>query len=158
MDPSYVYQSLANRRVGYDQLMWQVPAIALAAQAVLVAASINDELRKEPRLILLALALLVGALSLQLFAKQRFHEQVDTRYLARWEQGIQMWPVDGLTPHDHATRATGDSGTSKVEQLGVRRGALARLPSFLLWFVGLLLFNLGIGALLVLTVTGTLFG
>lgn len=81
VDPSYAYQALAARRVSYDQMLWQVPAISPAAQAVLVGASLGDQLAVWPRLALLVMALGIGYLSLQLMAKQKFHEQVDINYL-----------------------------------------------------------------------------
>ena len=44
----------------------------------------------------LLLAIAFALLSMQLMAKQRLHEQVDTRYLARWERAVGIVPVEGF--------------------------------------------------------------
>ena len=43
LDESAVYQALVARRISYDQMMWQVPALSMAAQAFLIATGVDGD-------------------------------------------------------------------------------------------------------------------
>ena len=71
-DANAVYQAISARRISYDQMMWQVPALSLTAQSFLVAIAVNTGLGSGVRVLALFLAMVSGALAMQLMAKQRF--------------------------------------------------------------------------------------
>jgi hypothetical protein len=153
LDPGAVYQAVSARRISFDQMMWQVPALSLTAQSLLVAVSVNRDVDRLVRALALVLAIAFALLSMQLMAKQRFHEQVDSRYLAKWERAAGIVPVEGFAPHDRAASPwsgnTGTTGPSKADVLGIKAGRLVRLSSYTCWMWGLRLFLTAMVALLI---------
>lgn len=146
IDPNAVYQALASRRIAYDQMMWQAPALSITAQSFLVTVGVNVDLTLAVRVLALLLAASSGVLSMQLMAKQRFHEQVDSQYLREWEHLSGMMPVGGFTPHDHALT---NQPLSKADALGVTAGRWVRQSSYRWWMWGLRLFLIAAVGLLV---------
>jgi hypothetical protein len=144
-DAGAVYQAISARRISYDQMMWQVPALSLTAQSFLVAIAVNTGLVSAVRVLALFLAMVSGALTMQLMAKQRFHEQVDTLYLREWETSSQMFLIKGFTPHDHAI----SSGPGKAATLGITPSRWVRLSSYWCWMWGLRLFMISMVGLLI---------
>ena len=142
-DPSAVYQTLSARRISYDQMMWQVPALSLTAQAFLVAIAVNTALSRVVRVLALFLAMVSGALAMQLMAKQRFHEQVDTAYLHKWEASSRTLLVAGFAPHDHAI------SSGKAASLGITPTRWVRASSYRCWMWGLRLFMISMVGLLI---------
>lgn len=144
-----VYEAVSARRVAYDQLMWQVPALNLTAQAFLVNVGVGASAPLGVRALALLLGALSGGLSLQLMAKQRFHEQIDAAYLRAWEREADLRPVAGLAPHDHAYR-------EKAVALGIKRSFWVGLSSYALWIWGLRGFSVAsLGLLVWLLMAGT---
>lgn len=144
-DANAVYQAISARRISYDQMMWQVPALSLTAQSFLVAIAVNTGLGSGVRVLALFLAMVSGALAMQLMAKQRFHEQVDTLYLREWEASSGVLLVAGFTPHDHAI----SSGPGKAAALGITPSRWVRLSSYRCWMWGLRLFMISMVGLLI---------
>jgi hypothetical protein len=144
-DANAVYQAISARRISYDQMMWQVPALSLTAQSFLVAIAVNTGLGSAVRVLALFLAMISGALTMQLMAKQRFHEQVDTLYLRKWEASSPILVVGGFTPHDHAI----SSGPGKAAALGITPSRWVRLSSYRCWMWGLRLFMISMIGLLI---------
>jgi hypothetical protein len=142
-DAGAVYEAVSARRISFDQMMWQVPALSLTAQAFLVAIAVNTDLNRVVRVLAILLATVSGALAMQLMAKQRFHEQVDTAYLNQWEQSSRLFMVMGFTPHDHAI------ASGKAEALGITPNRWVRASSYLWWMWGLRLFMISMTGLLI---------
>lgn len=135
IDAGAVYSATAARRVAFDQMLWQVPALSLAAQSLLVTVGVDRDNDAMVRVLALLLATLFAVLSIQLMAKQRFGVQVDTQYLKRWEHARGM-TVEGFAPHDHPTQDTVD-GQSKADSLKVPSGWFVSRSSYTLWTWGL---------------------
>ena len=68
------YPIIAARRQGYDSLLWQVPAIGIAAQGFLVAAALGGDALPSLSALLLFSAATVGVAVIWLFQRLRFHE------------------------------------------------------------------------------------
>ena len=81
------------------------------------------------------LAALLGALSMQLMAKQRLHEQMDTKYLAEWEKQVGATAVQGFAPHDPFRHQI--DGIRKVTALELQAGWWSAKSSYRLWMWGL---------------------
>ena len=79
------YAVVSARRTAYDSLLWQVPALGVAAQGFLVAAALNKDTATVLSAGLLVFSSLVGTAVLWLFKKLRFHETSDTRLLNAYE-------------------------------------------------------------------------
>ena len=79
------YQLICARRQSYDSFLWQTPGLAMAAQAFLIAASIDEKTTQLDAVILAIFSLFVGLASLQLLMKHRHCEVEDSELLAEYE-------------------------------------------------------------------------
>lgn len=79
------YQIICNRRQSFDNLVWQTPPLATAAQAFLLAASFSADTVKTNSVILAMFSAIVGLASVQLMAKHRHGEIEDAECLSRFE-------------------------------------------------------------------------
>jgi hypothetical protein len=114
------YQVLCNRRQAFDNLVWQTPPLATAAQAFLLAASFDSDATKQNSIILAVFSGLVGLASVQLMAKHRHGEIEDAELLSRYEaENI----ADGFSIL-HGKRSPGF----------VKFNILTRFSSFRVWF------------------------
>jgi len=80
------YKLISARRNAFNQLIWQVPTLATASQAFLLAASLNPLIAPTTSLILACFSLVVGLASIQLMAKHRHLEMVDSELLSQFEK------------------------------------------------------------------------
>lgn len=87
------YSIVAARRQGYDNLLWQVPAIGVAAQGFLVAAALGKVTAPSLSSFLLFSGSVVGIATIWLFRRLRFHEVADSELLKEYEQSRE---VDGF--------------------------------------------------------------
>ena len=76
-----VYAAVAARRDDFDGRMWQVPALALTAHAFLLTSALNTGGPRLPRVFAAVLGLVLSGLSMQLMAKHRYIEVLDSRLL-----------------------------------------------------------------------------
>ena len=87
-----VYQVVAARRLQWDNLVWQVPALCLTAQAFLFTIAIGGTTSRLARIIASVLALLITVLCTTLMARHRQSEIHDANWLARFE-GVE-WKTE----------------------------------------------------------------
>ena len=71
-----VYAAVAARRNLSDQLLWQVPPLAIASQAFLLTIALGGDAAQASRITAALLAVLLCLVSLQLMAKFRVVERV----------------------------------------------------------------------------------
>ncbi|MGJ5832818.1 hypothetical protein [Streptomyces ossamyceticus] len=90
-----VYQVVAARRMQWDALLWQVPALSLTAQAFLFTIALGSDSSRYARVIASALAIVMSVLSLHLMARHRQAEVTDAHWLADYEQRHFGNPVHG---------------------------------------------------------------
>jgi len=108
---STVYQVIGTRRIAYDTLMWQIPALGLAAQAFLLTIAFGADSSRSSRLVAGVLAMMVAFVAVQTMHKHRANETTDSLILERLEEenGIEVMP--GVHPHarpDIRGRAVGN--------------------------------------------------
>jgi hypothetical protein len=142
------YQVQASRRLGYDTLMWQTPALSLTAQSFLFAAALSSNVTAAARLIAMSLALIISIISIQLMTKHRHHEKLDSLTLEIMEQQHGLLPL-------HRRSRERSSGA------GLSENWFVRTSSFRVWILGLSLFGvaaLGIIAVTILQMIGILHG
>ncbi|HZC04904.1 MAG TPA: hypothetical protein VE338_04625 [Ktedonobacterales bacterium] len=137
-----IYQVLGARRLGYDSMMWQVPALSFTAQAFLLTIALGGGLGVT-RLTSAALALIIAVISMQLMAKHRFNEEIDSRLLEAFERRFQIEDIFGCPPHSSPNQRmrtvnTGDGLYSAVSP--VRKPWYVSISSYRLWQRGLGLF------------------
>lgn len=80
------YSIVAARRQGYDSLLWQVPALGVAAQGFLVSAAVAKDTSHILAAGLLLAASVVGAAIAWLFRKLRMNEIADSELLIQHEK------------------------------------------------------------------------
>lgn len=79
------YAILCARRQSFDNLVWQTPSLATAAQAFLIAAAFDSGSTPINSLILASFSGVVGLASIQLIAKHRHNEVEDSEILKKYE-------------------------------------------------------------------------
>ncbi len=124
-----LYEIVAHRRMQYDGMMWQVPALSLTAQAFLLTIAVGPDSSPVARVVSGLLSAVIALISVQLMTKHRRHESVDSRWLEKFERDRGLEPV-------HAPPR------GRAEALGLRRATwLERLSSFDVWRFGLVAFG-----------------
>jgi hypothetical protein len=87
-----VFSTLEDRRRSFEQVMWQVPSLSIAAQAFLFSAAFASDTPRYARVIVLLLGIAAVLAALQLLAKHRYleslHGQVESLCLGKlgWPQ------------------------------------------------------------------------
>ncbi len=119
------YELVALRRMQYDALMWQVPALSLTAQAFLLTISLGSQSSPTARISTALLAALTAVISVQLLAKHRRHENIDNLWLECYEQEHEMLAVH-CRPEQRAQALNMIKSSWLVSQ-----------PSYRLWRAGL---------------------
>jgi hypothetical protein len=138
------YTAVVARRAHFDQLLWQVPVISLAAQAFLFSIALSPETAQTSKIIASFLSVVMTLLSLHLMVKHRQAEVADSQWLEAYEKnsappaGVPAWPMHGQTWARYRKSVDPNIG-------GL--GALSRLPGFRTWTWGLSLF--GVAAIVV---------
>lgn len=147
-----VYQAVAARRLQWDHLVWQVPALSLTAQAFLFTIAVGGTTARPARIIASLLAVVITVLCTTLMARQRQAEIHDAHWLADFEAaewnkepapGELDYRVHGPAFRDKRTRAKVYGGWADY--------IVRPLPGYKTWIGGLLTF--GAAALLVLTLS-----
>jgi hypothetical protein len=80
-----VYEAVNVRRIAFDNLMWQVPALGLTAQAFLLTITLDEDDGFVARLVAGGLGLAMSIISAQLMLKHRQNEEIDRRLLELME-------------------------------------------------------------------------
>ena len=93
------YQTVSARRLQYESLMWQVPALSLSAQAFLLSIALGSSTADIPRQISSALACLVAVISMHLLAKHRYLEELEAKTLHNLEHKLNMLHVHSTIEH-----------------------------------------------------------
>lgn len=152
-----IWQTIASRRATYDTMMWQTPALGLAAQAFLFTLALAPDTFPTGRLIAASLSLTLSVLVLQLMAKHRHLESRDTLLLESLERSLGFSEALGSLPHGRMI----DRYPPALMQFAPPEGRVASLAaravglkSFRVWMVGQSLFGLAAIAVIVMVVIG----
>ena len=138
-----VAHSVEQRRVSINQLMWQVPALALAAQAFLLTVVLGADTSPPARAVAAGTAAILMGLTWHLFRRHRILEVGYSRWLERFEERNGLPPI-----HRHDVLAGGAPARDEQSQVGP---ALAFLrSSAAIWRAALLALTFAYIALLVI--------
>ncbi|KZV98264.1 hypothetical protein EXIGLDRAFT_728728 [Exidia glandulosa HHB12029] len=140
-----VYQTVANRRLAFDNMTWQVPIMALTAHAFLFTIALDAETRPLARYISMILSLIITFLTCRLFIGHMIREVADRAWLQEFEN--TFLPEIGRV-HVKGWRFRKAVNKNKA---GWMR-PLFWLPAFQLWRDGLVV--MGLIAVAVIIVTG----
>src|SRR5689334_1080049 len=147
-----VYQVVAARRLQFDNLVWQVPALSLTAQAFLFTIAIGGTTSRPARIIASLLAIVITVLCTTLMARHRQSEIHDANWLAAFEAdewktapaaGDLDFRVHGLAFREKRGKGSVDGGWTE--------SIVRPLPGYKTWIAGLLVF--GAAALVTLAVS-----
>jgi len=139
-----VYGAISSRRTAFDTLMWQVPALGLAAQAFLLTIAFGSKSSDTARCVAGGLSVVVALVAIQTMLKHRANEKTDTLILEKIELALGIRLGEGSSPHQ--------SPKSRGRAIGndLIYGCLARLRSVALWVTSLLCFAAaGIAAIVI---------
>jgi hypothetical protein len=95
-----VYTVVAHRRTAFDTLMWQVPALGLAAQAFLLTIAYGSNSSVVARCIAGGLSVVVALVAIQTMLKHRANEKTDNLILKELESAVGIWIGSTHNPHD----------------------------------------------------------
>ncbi len=76
-----LYEVVAARRLQWDALLWQVPALSLTAQAFLLTIVLGPNSSRFARIVSAVLSLAAALMSMQLMASDRRAEVTDAHWL-----------------------------------------------------------------------------
>ncbi|MFI7667073.1 hypothetical protein [Nocardia sp. NPDC049526] len=148
-DLEMVYQTVADRRLQYENLLWQVPTLSLTAQAFLFSIAMGAANDAIARIASSLLALIVSIISIMLMASHRLSERKDARWLERFEQlqiGAGAWGAHGTV---FETQQDGvDLEVGWLDKLIPMR------QMFTVWVVGLACFGLTAIFMIIRTLVG----
>jgi len=135
---------VAARRTQSDAQLWQVPALSLTAQAFLFTIALAPESRPIARIISCSLSIVSALLAIELMTRWRQAEIADAEWLESYDH-THFAPsarMHGQSWRDRRNATDADAGLFSP---------LRRLPAFLSWSIGLLLFAVAAVVILVLT-------
>ncbi|MFG1657661.1 hypothetical protein ACGFIY_14130 [Micromonospora chersina] len=93
------YAVVGARRTSLDTMMWQVPALATAAQSLLLTIALQPGSSPAAQALAAILGAILAVLSAQLMAKHRHLEMSDSRLMERMERQLRLEQSLGVAPH-----------------------------------------------------------
>lgn len=156
-DQVVVWQTLASKRASIDTMMWQTPALGMTAQAFLLTLALGPESSQWARLLSSFLSLALSIMVMQLMAKHRRHEMLDSLLLQRIEVSVGISRLLGTSPHASPGQRPDDDRQLVSQRL--RRSLPGPAPfwsmsSYELWMIGLSLFAIVAFAIFVAALIG----
>jgi hypothetical protein len=142
-----VYQTVAARRIAYDSLLWQMPALSLTAQAFLFAAALSPGSSRCAQAIASALALSVSVASVHALRRFRLGQHMDQLLLDGLETKLGAEAHLGINPHA--------SVEARANYLDQRYGRGMRFPPTVLWMCVLCFFGLAAAVLFAIAAFGS---
>jgi hypothetical protein len=133
-EPRELLAFMEARRLRHDQLLWQVPALAMATEAFLLAAAFNDKTPDYARIAILVMGLVVLGSALQLLLKARYLEEVHGD-VVDYCRGLIGWPD---VHHKRLAASFGRPETLRWME-GWRFQRVANQSTFVVWLVTLCL-------------------
>ena len=130
-----VYNAAQTARQAWRTLAWQVPALALAAEAVLVAVIASNETSDWGRLLASVVAWVSVSVALQLFLRHGYLADLTETWLAQEEERLGLPVVSDR-------RKLKDQLKDKGKEVDVRFRRLAERPSRPIWTWVLLVLSL----------------
>jgi general stress protein CsbA len=140
-----IYATVTARRLQQDSLVWQVPVLSLTAQAFLYTIALGPDSSSFARIVSAVISIVITVLSVTLMARHRQSEVTDAEWLTEYEATLPP-----------AYRQHGRPFQERRDRQQTDRGAFTLLvlpwPAFRTWIVGLGIFGLISGFVIVATV------
>lgn len=126
-------QAVNARRIAYDSLLWQMPALSLTAQAFLFAAALAPGSSRAAQAIASSLAFSVSVASIHALRRFRLGQHMDQLLLDRLESKLGAATYFEINPHA--------SVEARAKHLNQNYGYPMRYPPTVLWIYVLGLFG-----------------
>jgi hypothetical protein len=118
------YERCFQRWLNMNGQVWQVPALAMTAQAFLFTIMLSPETGQWPRVLSAALAFVVSFMSVHLIRKHRHHQSLDYGRMIELEEELGMtmsfaqsaWRDDPAWAGEIRKKLTGDRELQLYEQ------------------------------------------
>lgn len=151
-----VWQMVAARRQSYDAMMWQTPALGMTAQAFLLSLALGPATSGLARIIAATLSVVISFMVVQLLAKHRRNELLDTLALEELESKLNFPRITGMHPHSRGRYPADSIALADSAGKGVLVGPRAfwTMSSFALWCYGQYLFAAAAAAIIVIVAVG----
>ncbi len=137
------YKVLSSRRINHNQILWSIPSIFFAAQAILISTSFTQDTNLYTKTIISLISFIFALLVLQIFQKNRAMEISDAEQLIDIENYIKnfgSFKSQGLIVHHKLDKRTYING-SKIQKFLIKNGELTpfnNLSSYSLWNLALI--------------------
>jgi len=128
-----VYAAVAARRLQWDGLLWQVPALSMTAQAFLMTIALGSDTSQTARILTSLLSMVAAFATLHLFASNRRSEVADAHLLEDHEKATNPEiVVHGETYRDRRN----------TEPMGAYSAVLVKVRAYTVWMAALTTFAL----------------
>ena len=152
-----IWQAVSQRRIAYDTMMWQTPALGMTAQAFLLTLALANDTSGAARIASASLSVLISILVVQLLAKHRKFEMLDTLTLEDIEIRLNLTTVAGHFPHSQQRnpklQVTLAQASGRTALWGPMR--FWEMSSFSLWCYGQYLFIVAAAAIIITVALGS---
>ena len=151
-----IWATIADRRAGYDTLMWQAPVIGMTAQAFLMTSALDRGHQDFVRIFFCVLSLLVALIVIQFFVKNRRNEMLDSFLLEEIEVKLGFRQAIGVIPNGKPSDRYTPEQYALVERQLKRmlplHHRMGRMNTFRIWAYLQWLFALAALAVMVLVI------
>ena len=151
-----IWATIADRRAGYDTLMWQAPVIGMTAQAFLMTSALDRGHQEFVRIFFCVLSLLVALIVIQFFVKNRRNEMLDSFLLEEIEVKLGFRQAIGVIPNGKPSDRYTPEQYALVERQLKRmlplHHRMGRMNTFRIWAYLQWLFALAALAVMVLVI------
>lgn len=140
LDPAtaaMIFQTGESRRYAIDQMMWQVPALTLTAQAFLLTIAFGSQTSWIARVVAACVGLVTAGAGIQLLLRHRYHEFLTSNWLERLA-AAHDWPILHHPDRAEAFAFHGDGHPARKDPWPRGRLAVAHSPG--IWIKALLVF------------------
>jgi hypothetical protein len=149
------YAIVANRRLQWDTLLWQMPMMALTGEAFLLTIALYASTRQWGRILSAFLAFVVAASTLHSLGAHRLNELTDSAWLHEHEIGHDAERIHGLAWRERRSAMVAQQRrTGTFTDRVIARTAIVRSITLWFWTMALIaLVSLGILAIAVFSPT-----
>jgi len=141
-----LYQVIANRRQSTDAMVWQAPALSLAAQAFLLTISLNPISTPFGRFVAAFLGIFTALAAIQSLLMHRKYETYDSIWLSNFESRYWKGDENKRAPHNKKNFMKGEPNRCY------------RIPSHKVWVFVLGAFAVANGIIILMTAIPNLRG
>jgi hypothetical protein len=138
-------------------MVWQTPALGMTAQAFLLTLALAPDSSRWARLLAGVLSLALSLMVMQLMAKHRRHEMLDSLLLNRIEAASGLESILGTCPHASPAQRPPDDlqhVSTRLRRSTPGPSWFWAMSSYELWMAGLALFAVVAVAVIVFAAFG----